>query len=779
MKNFKQHLILLIIPIFFGLLISYLYYLRGPHFIQIPQDLAYQSIFNALNLINGKPPGMLLYPAITLNYINLIIIYFYNLIFGGDIIYSSIQNIEFLCKILSFFTSFILISLIFVSGSILRKKNVPFYLILFYQSSLLFVGPLDLLLNLYISAESIIIIIGMSLILFIKIYENNYNTKFIFISSILCSLAALTKFTALPFFLLPLLLVNGFKNKIKIIIISFLFSTFFVFVIILFNNNTEYFYELIRGVYYGIQAIFSSSQAERYVISSNVVNTIYLQQVQIFKSFSISFYLYFFNIFLIIFMKLKKINLNKEIFVYLFVILIFYVYLSIRPKPHYFLIIQLFNFFFVLETLNIFLKSKITSFFYNSKKAIIILSSFIILINLINLNYFFNKSMVQELKISKKDIGTIKSIYKNKEGNKALITAVSSSNIGSGFYHANERRLHLNEILNEIPNNEFNYNFSKTENVFTQKYNKISIKDVMKKYDNVYFWSGKDKFKNIVSDKALSTQKGPNLLYKKIYNGQWESIAEIIGINKGEFQYEEKICQNKVCYKIILNNYEKYNGLGIKFKNLNLRSSIDSLIIKINGKNRDFNSFIGPWNTNYFTQIFFEEEIISTIEIISKDKIDKIYSYQNINSYNSSFEYTPKNVFEKYENESFNEIKEFNFRIKNNSKLIFNFDEEINPKAIEIFDISKHLKIKATLYGLKKNGEFALLSVKESNNHNIIFKKEDINLNYSSYKFVFEIVDFKKIDNSNLKLKIKNKLKKALINYNPRKGTISSINFIY
>ena len=77
--------------------------------------------------------------------------------------------------------------------------------------------------------------------------------------------------------------------------------------------------------------------------------------------------------------------------------------------------------------------------------------------------------------------------YKNKEGNKTLITAVSSSNIGSGFYHANERRLHLNEILNEIPNNEFNYNFSKTENVYTQKYNKISIKDVMKKYDNVYF----------------------------------------------------------------------------------------------------------------------------------------------------------------------------------------------------------------------------------------------------------------------------------------------------
>tara|TARA_B100000989_G_scaffold291044_1_gene265017 strand:+ start:5986 stop:8325 length:2340 start_codon:yes stop_codon:yes gene_type:complete len=779
LKNFKKHLILLIIPILFGLLISYLYNLRGPHFIQIPQDLAYQSIFNALNLINGEPPGMLLYPAITLNYINLIIIYFYNLFFGGDIINSSIQNIEFLCRILSFLTSCILIFLIFISGLILRKKNFPYYLILFYQSSLLFTTPLDLLLNLYISAESIILIIGMSLILSIKIYENNYNTKFIFISSILCSLVVLTKFTALPFFLLPLFLVDGFKNRIRIIIISFLFSSFFIFAIILFYNNAEYFYDLIIGIYYGIQTIFSSSQVERYEISSNIINNIYFQQIQIFKSFSISFYLFFFNIFLITFMKLKKINLNKNIFVYLFVILIFYIYLSIRPKPHYFLIIQLFNFFFVIETLNIFLKSKFSLFFYNSKKSVIILTLLIILVNLINLNSFVKNPILEQIKISKKDIGTIKSIYKNKEGKKALISAVPSSNIGSGFYHANERRLHLNEILNKIPNNEFNYNFSETENIFTQKYNKISIKDVLKKYDNVYFWSGKDKFKNIVSNEALSTQKGPNLLYKKIYNGQWESIAEIIGVNKGELQYEESMCQNKVCYKINLNNNEEYNGLGIKFKNINLKSGINSLIIKINGKKKDFTSFIGPWNSNYFSQIFFEEEIINTIEIVSEKKINKIYSYQNIDSYNSSFEYIPKNVFEKYENESFKETKEFNFKIKKNSELIFNFDEEIDPKFIEIFDISKHLKIKTTLYGLKKNGEFVLLSVKESNNHNIIYKKEDISLNYSSYKFVFEIIDFKKTDNSNLKLIIKNKLKNMLLNYNPRQGTISSINFIY
>ena len=69
--------------------------------------------------------------------------------------------------------------------------------------------------------------------------------------------------------------------------------------------------------------------------------------------------------------------------------------------------------------------------------------------------------------------------------------------------------------------------------------------------------------------------------------------------------------------------------------------------------------------------------------------------------------------------------------------------------------------------------------MKENNNDSIIFKKEDLSLSYSSFKFVFEIVDFKEVDNSSLKLKIKNKLKKILLNYNPVKVMINSTNFIY
>ena len=42
---------------------------------------------------------------------------------------------------------------------------------------------------------------------------------------------------------------------------------------------------------------------------------------------------------------------------------------------------------------------------------------------------------------------------------------------------------------NEIPNNEFNYNFSKTENVYTQNITK-RIKDVMKNM-TMFIFGGK------------------------------------------------------------------------------------------------------------------------------------------------------------------------------------------------------------------------------------------------------------------------------------------------
>ena len=109
MKKFKDSLILLIAPTLFGLLILYIYQVRGPHYIQIPQDLAYQNIFNALNIIEGKSPGMLLYPAITLNYLFILIIKISSLFNNESVVDFSLNNIEFLCKIFSYISILLLL----------------------------------------------------------------------------------------------------------------------------------------------------------------------------------------------------------------------------------------------------------------------------------------------------------------------------------------------------------------------------------------------------------------------------------------------------------------------------------------------------------------------------------------------------------------------------------------------------------------------------------------------------------------------------------------------
>jgi len=242
LKKFKDNLILFVIPILFGLLILYIYHLRGPHYIQIPQDLAYQNIFNALNIIEGKSPGMLLYPAITLNYLFVLIIKITSLFSEESVVAFSLNNIEFICQIFSYISIILLLSLIFFQSYILNKKTFPITLIIFFQASFFFVQPINLFLNLYISAEVILLILGIILLSTLKIFENNYNFKFTIISSILCSLAILTKLTALPFVLLPFFLIKNLKLKIYFLIYLIFFSIIFTFTIILLFNNFNYFY---------------------------------------------------------------------------------------------------------------------------------------------------------------------------------------------------------------------------------------------------------------------------------------------------------------------------------------------------------------------------------------------------------------------------------------------------------------------------------------------------------------------------------------------------------
>ena len=771
MKKFKDNLILFVIPILFGLLILYIYHLRGPHYIQIPQDLAYQNIFNALNIIEGKSPGMLLYPAITLNYLFVLIIKITSLFSEESVVAFSLNNIEFICQIFSYISIILLLSLIFFQSYILNKKTFPITLIIFFQASFFFVQPINLFLNLYISAEVILLILGIILLSTLKIFENNYNFKFTIISSILCSLAILTKLTALPFVLLPFFLIKNLKLKIYFLIYLLFFLVIFTFAIILLFNNSNYIYETIRGIFYGLKNIITSSYLEREIVSSNVSSSIIEQQIIIIKNYYLTFFIFFINFLSIFFIKFKKYKFPKKFYIYILFIVVYYFYLSLRPKPHYFFIIHLFVIFSFVEMMFFLVKTN-TRTSYDYFFSLILIGCILVKGYLI-----VDGNFLKIIKNSVNDAKQIRNIYDYKDTNKALITAVQASDIGSGFYHANEKREHLEHISKILPLNEFNFDFARQdENIFSQNFNFFSIYDLVKNYEDVYFWTGNDKFQNIENDKALINTKIPNHLYKKIYKGQWESISKIVGIKTFEKELDHKICENLFCYKLYLPNNLKYNGIGIKYEDTKIKKKLE---VSYNEDKNLNNKFIEETlKTRNFDQYYIEETNINNIQIISNSQISKIFMYQDIKEINSEFEYLPISISKGKSKEKLKYVNQYNYSIENNEYIKINFKEKIKPKKIILNDISKNFNMKLDLFGFDNNIEEYLQSAEKINNEIVITTDNNIK-NYSSYLFSFKIEKINHIEKLDLFLKLKNKLKKLLLNHNFSSANIVSIDFIF
>lgn len=771
MKKFKDNLILFIAPTLFGLLILYIYQVRGPHYIQIPQDLAYQNIFNALNIIEGKSPGMLLYPAITLNYLFILIIKISSLFYTESVVDFSLNNIEFLCKIFSYISILLLLSAIFFQSYIYKKKIFPVYLIIFFQGLFFFVQPPNLFLNLFISAEAILLILGIILLSTIKIFEENYNLKFTIVSSIICSLAILTKLTALPFILLPILLIKNFKFKIYFFICLLLFSIIFTFIVILIFNNSNYIYEIIRGIFFGLKNIILSSSTEREIISSNLGISIIQQQFIIFKNYFLTFVIFVINLFLVFFIKYKKYRIPNKFYFYILFIVIYYFYLSLRPKPHYFFIIHLFVIFSFIEVTYFLIKTK-TKFKYNYLFSSIFIASIFLKSFLIIDNNLFKK-----IKNSVVDANQIRHFYNLSDNNKALITAVQASDMGSGYFHANEKRMHLEYISKILPLNEFNFRFTqKNENIFSQNFNIFSVNDLVKNYDDVYFWTGNDKFQNIENDKIPINLKIPNHLYKKIYKGQWESIAKIIGIKVFEKKVNHKICEDVFCYKLYLPDNLKYNGIGIKYEDSNLKKKLK---ITYNQDENLKNKFIEEtFKSKYFTQYFIDETNINSIKIISNSKISKIFMYQDINKISAEFKYMPISIFKGKSKDTLKYVKQYNYLIENNEFIELNFEEKIKPKKLVLNNISSNFNVKVDLFGFENKIEEYIKSAENINNKIIITLDNNVK-KYSSYLLSFKIEKINHIQKEDLMLKLKNKLKKLLLNHNLSSANIETIDFIF
>ena len=729
-KNLNRKVYYNILSLILLGIIFAIYILRGPHYIQFPQDQTYQYFLNALNISTGHVPGQLLYPGITLNFISLVILFFINFFTSENFIISSLLNLELATLILSCLSTIIIV----LSFRSLIKRYIKednFYLIaclIFY--SLLSTNLTHQILSLFNSAEVFINILVITLLIIIKQYKNNYNTDFFVKSSIIVSLSITTKLTALPLAILPLLFIKNIKH-LKIyfftgIIVSFIISLPHIFD-----------YDYIRNFYWEIRSgIISIASFERSQDGS-FLSGIYNQQILLIYALPYMYLLFFLNFFFLIkFKRIEKINLLIIVF-----IIIYFLFLSARPKAHYFVpIIILLNF-------NLIEMSFVNPAFKKYNKIVFTVISLFFIYNHLNL-----PNQIKYWLDVKKDVKNIEDIIQKNFNDSFLLTAIHSSNKSTAIYHAHTGPMPFwRELYNIYGLKKLNYNWS--DYSLTQKLYKFKSKDMIDKENPLLVWTSNGHYSNINKKNVLRTQKIFDAFFTPLYVGKLETLSlarsnslKIFEINR---QNTLPNCHKKFCSIFQLKKSISLYGFSVEFENNVKNESFKNFELYSEKKLLKKKYINGPWNSKkikYFT--VESDQYLKNFFIKSDLKIKKVKVY-----FNKKKERIKLPEFLIIEGK---EVKQRYLNIKQNQNITFKFYEEfllkkilinLNPENINNdvqfkFFINKEGKIMEiipTSLSIKKNYKIFLFNKSEKIGEVIMKasyldkKNKKISINYINF----------------------------------------------
>lgn len=250
MKNKYYHIILLAVP---GLLFLYsalMRYAEGPFYLNTLYDPCYVYLVSSLNLAQLVSPAHFDHPGIPVQVIGAIVIKITHLFNNrtGDIAVDVLSHPEFYLGVIHFFLSLINCIILFISSVVIFNavKNIFVTLLLQLSPFTSYMVSYELSV---ITAETFLISVVMLLIAysikFIKTGKSS-GTNFVLTFSIICGLGIATKLTFLPLLIIPVILLNGFKDKIK-----FLFLTGFLFIILFLPSisNLSYFFGWIKNLF--------------------------------------------------------------------------------------------------------------------------------------------------------------------------------------------------------------------------------------------------------------------------------------------------------------------------------------------------------------------------------------------------------------------------------------------------------------------------------------------------------------------------------------------------
>lgn len=616
-KTLRSSLPLAIMPLGYVFWSLYIYYIKGPSWMMIPQDLGYTYLINALNILYSEPLGVLIHPAITVVGFMAFYIKIAHLFFGqNDLITDVFKYAEFYFELAVFLVIFITGLASFLMGLFVNKSLKDYRYSIILQSFFILPQPYIFILQSFLSPESFVTILFMLQVGLLFILAKSYDyvetgrLKIIFLGALVAVLALATKFTAAPILILFSFVIRGIKEQAYycffvvlclLVIFGPVLSNFenvellIINILGLINSlNTEALARGQPGLFnVGDNFIVMFNSSKHYVIISSLVfiSTILLRAYEPVRKFS----------------KDLNLNLYRANLAFSIVAFLGFIILGLRPQntakyAFSYLPLLLASLGIFVFYLNKYVERTCVSKWHNS----VINCGFIFTLIIFSFklyNHQTDDTRIKKIVKQKNDaIQMDKLTYGNRKDNTAIITGISASNKATAFFHSyvTSRLRHAKFYREVIDNRHFDYGLD-GENVYYYGADGVSLSELQEIYDKLLFWSSKSNFK------GHEWRKPPDAIWKSIYSADMELLKEIVALSfSGIYDTSKKEnsklwstidCElNEICF--VFENTSSFQNKPLSHIKL-IRNQYDSRLKEV--------SFVVEGSTNNSDWVFIEE----------------------------------------------------------------------------------------------------------------------------------------------------------------------------
>ncbi|HMR41742.1 MAG TPA: hypothetical protein PKA90_15085 [Ignavibacteria bacterium] len=310
MKNKYTYITLLAIPFLLLVYSAIMRYAEGPFYLNTLYDPCYVYLVNSLNLAQFISPAHFDHPGTPVQLIGALVIKITHLFNNktGNISADVLSDPEYYLSIIHITLAVINCIILFISSVIIYKATNNIYVSLLLQLSPFISYMVSYELSV-VTAETFMIPVIMLLIAYsIKfIYSGKRSeTGFVIIFAVFCGLGMAAKITFAPLVIIPLVLLNGYKNKLKFSLFTcFSFMIFFLPSI----SNFNFFGSWVKNLFI-FDGLYGKGNPD--IID---IQTFLIHLRNIFSE-NLIFFIIFLLIFLtlmITFQKLKKSGKNDQI----------------------------------------------------------------------------------------------------------------------------------------------------------------------------------------------------------------------------------------------------------------------------------------------------------------------------------------------------------------------------------------------------------------------------------------------------------------------------------